>query len=272
MLEIQKGNVDLSRRAIMYNLQGLSFRQYLELKNITNIPIATLEDVLNNPNDIITTLPTDFKPYPFFREYLQTGYYPFFIEGIKWFYDRLNATVRVVIESDFLLLQNIEIQNIRKIFKLLLATSTSPPFKPNIQRLSERIGLTRNTLVQYLYYLEEADILSLLQVVGKGLRRLQKPDKVYLENSNLLYAFAPTQLHIGMVRETFVLNQLKSHYTVNYPLAGDFLVNEKYILEIGGQSKTLKQIAGKENGFIIADDLDFGVGQKIPIWLLGLLY
>ena len=114
--------------------------------------------------------------------------------------------------------------------------------------------------------------MSLLQVAGKGLRRLQKPDKVYLENPNLLYAFAPTQLHTGMVRETFVLNQLKMKHTINYPLVGDFLVDEKYLLEIGGQSKTAKQIGTAENAFVVADDFDFAIGQKVPIWLFGLLY
>ena len=272
MLELQKGNADLSRRAIMYRMQGLSFRQFLALKHKISIPIVSLENILLHPNDIITSLPSTFKPYPFFRTYLQLGYYPFFTEGTKWFYDRLNATVKVVLESDFLQVQNIDIRNIRRIYKLLLAIATSPPFKPNIQRLSERTNISRNTLVQYLYYLEAADVLSLLQVAGKGLRRLQKPDKIYLENPNLLYAFAPTQLHIGMVRETFVLNQLKMKHTINYPLAGDFLVDEKYLLEIGGPSKTARQIAKTKNAYVVADDFDFAVGQKIPIWLFGLLY
>ena len=272
MLEIQRGNVDLSRRAIMYRLQGLSFRQFLALKHNIEIPVSSLETVLLEPNDIIASLPNTFKPYPFFREYLQIGYYPFFTEGNKWFYDRLNATVKVVLESDISQIQHIDIQNIRRIYKLLLAIATSPPFTPNIQRLSERTGISRNTLIQYLYYLEEADVLSLLQVAGKGLRRLQKPDKVYLENSNLLYAFAPTQLHIGMVRETFVLNQLKIKHRINYPKTGDFLVDEKYLLEVGGPSKTAKQIAQAENAFVVADDFDFAIGQKIPIWLFGLLY
>ena len=180
--------------------------------------------------------------------------------------------MKVVIESDLLFIQHIDTQNISRIYKLLLAIATSPPFKPNIQRLSERTGISRNALVQYLYYLEEADVLSLLEVAGKGLRKLQKPDKIYLENTNILYAFAPTQLHMGMVRETFVLNQLKAKHEVNYPKKGDFLIDEKYILEVGGASKNRKQIAGLDHAFVISDDLDFAIGNKIPIWLLGLLY
>jgi predicted AAA+ superfamily ATPase len=272
MLEIHRANADLSRRAIIYRLQGLSFRQFVQLKSGIRLPAVTLEDILLKGNQIISDLPTQFKPYPFFKEYLQFGYYPFFLEGDQWFYDRLNATVKVVLESDFLFIQNIDIQNIRRIYKLLLAIATSPPFKPNIQRLSERTGIYRNTLVQYLYYLEQADVLSLLQIAGKGLRKLQKPDKIYLENTNLLYAFAPTQLHIGMVRETFVLNQLKMKYRVNYPLKGDFLIDEQYTLEVGGKSKTYRQVSKLENSFIIADELNYAIGNKIPIWLFGLMY
>ena len=272
MLEIQKANVDLSRRAIIYRMQGLSFRQYLALKNGIRVERVSLADILLHANLLISDLPKDFKPYPHFRKYLQHGYYPFFTEGDNWFYDRLTATIKVVIESDLLFIQHIDTQNITRIYKLLLTIATSPPFTPNIQRLSERTGISRNALVQYLYYLEQADVLSLLEVAGKGLRKLQKPDKVYLENTNMLYAYAPLQLHLGMLRETFVLNQLKLRHRVNYPKQGDFLVDEKYILEVGGRNKNHKQIAGMDHAFVLADDLDFAVGNKIPIWLLGLLY
>ncbi len=272
MLEVQKGNADLSRRAIVFRMQGLSFRQYLRLAHNINIPIASLEDVLVKGNQIISELPLGVKPYSLFKKYLQTGYYPFFMEGDRWFYDRLTATVKVVIETDFHAIQYIDIQNIRLIYKLLLTVATSPPFTPNIQKMSERIGISRNTLVQYLYYLEEADILSLLQVEGKGLTKLQKPDKVYLENTNLLHAFAPQKPNIGMVRETFVLNQLKMKHQVHYPAKGDFQVDGKYTFEIGGQSKSSKQVSGLPDAFVIADELDYVVGNKVPIWLLGLLY
>lgn len=272
MLDIQQANADLSRRAIVYRLQGLSFRQFLQLKHGIDLPMLVLNDLLERPNDIIAELPASFKPYPLFRTYLKTGYYPFFMERIEWFHDQLEATLKVVIESDFLRIQNIDVHNIPKIYKLLYAIATSPPFQPNIQRLSERTQISRNALVQYFYYLEGADVLSLLQVEGKGLRKLQKPDKAYLENTNLLYMMAPTKLHLGMVRETFVLNQLKMNHRVTYPKEGDFLVNEQFTLEIGGASKSNKQIAGVTDAYIVADDLDFAVGNKIPIWLFGLLY
>lgn len=273
MLELHKSNADLSRRAIIFHLQGLSFRQFLDLKYQIKTPIVSLEKVFQSANDIISSFDKPFKPYVYFREYLQKGYYPFFIEDEKWFFDRLEATIKVVIETDFLLLNNIDSKNIRRIYQLLLVIATSPPFKPNIQKLIERIGINRNTLLQYIHYLEQADVFTLLQSNRKGITLLQKPEKIYLNNTNLLYAFAPHQLDIGMVRETFVLNQLKAKYPIHYPTkGGDVLVNHQYTLEIGGKSKPSKQIAQLENAFIIADDWDYKVGNKVPIWLLGLLY
>ena len=273
MLEIQKSNADLSRRAIIFPMQGLSFRQFLKLKHQIDVPVFPLVEILENANNIIASFPTGFKPYPYFRAYLQNGYYPFFMEGTDWYFDRLEATNKVVIESDFLLLHNIDIKNIRHIYKLLLAIATSPPFKPNIQKLSERVGISRNTLLQYIYHLEQADVLMLLQSSRKGITLLQKPEKIFLENTNLLHAFAPTELDIGMIRETFVINQLKAVHKVQYPgKFGDVFVDGKYLFQIGGKSKSNKQIAGQENAFIIADDWDFKVGNKVPIWLFGLLY
>ena len=273
MLEIHKSNADLSRRAIIFPLQGLSFRQFLNLKYSQNLSVYSLEEVLKNANDIIAHVQESIKPYPYFKEYLQWGYYPFFMEGNQWFFDRLEGIVKAVIESDFLILSNIDVKNIRKIYQFLLAIATSPPFTPNIQVLSDRTAITRNTLLHYIYYLEKVDVLTLLQTQRTGITLLQKPEKIYLENTNLLYLFAPTSLNIGMVRETFVLNQLKAVATVHYPDAGgDILVNSNYNFEIGGKSKKKDQILGVPNSYIIADDWDYKVGNKIPIWLMGLLY
>ena len=273
MLEIHKSNADLSRRAIIFPLQGLSFRQFLNLKYSQNLSVYSLEEVLKNANDIIAHVQESIKPYPYFKEYLQWGYYPFFMEGNQWFFDKLEGIVKAVIESDFLILSNIDVKNIRKIYQFLLAIATSLPFTPNIQVLSDRTAITRQTLLHYIYYLEKADVLTLLQTQRTGITLLQKPEKIYLENTNLLYLFAPTSLNIGMVRETFVLNQLKAVATVHYPDAGgDILVNSNYNFEIGGKSKKKDQILGVPNSYIIADDWDYKVGNKIPIWLMGLLY
>ena len=273
MLEMQKANADLSRRAIVFSMQGLSFRQFLALKYQINVPIYSLNDILENANEIIASFEPSFRPYLYFKEYLQKGYYPFFMEDSKWYFDRLEATLKAVIESDFLLSYHIDTKNIRRIYQILLVIATSPPFKPNIQKLSERTGISRNTLLQYLYQLEQADVLFFLQTPRKGMTILQKPEKIFLENTNLLHLIAPTSFDKGTIRETFVLNQLKMGHQLHYPnRKGDVIVDQTYTFEIGGKNKTQKQIEGLPNAYIIADEWDFMVKNKIPIWLLGLLY
>ncbi|MDX2245946.1 MAG: AAA family ATPase [Bacteroidia bacterium] len=272
ILELTKANADLSRRAIMYHLQGLSFRQYLALAEGISLPQIEFVDILDHANEIISQLPTDFRPYAYFRKYLENGYYPFFTEGENWFYDRLSATVRAVLETDLISLQQVEVKNIRKLQQLLYVIASSPPFKPNIQQLSERTDISRNTLIHYLHYLEQADLISLLSAPGPGLSHLQKPEKIFIENTNLIYAFQPQNPNLGAIRETFVLNQLKTRHEVHTPSSGDFQVDGKYHLEVGGKNKGAKQLTGLPHSYVLADDLDFAVGNKIPVWLLGLLY
>ena len=272
MLEILKANADLSRRAIVFRLQGLSFRQYMALKHNIELPLVNLDKVLKEPNEIISSLDAGFKPYAYLKEYLKSGYYPFFMEGEQWFYDRLSASVRVVLETDLPSLEKIDIRNVRKIWQLLYIIAGSPPFKPNIQRLSERTGISRNTLIQYLYHLEEADLLSLLNGPSTSLSLLRKPEKVFMSNTNMMYAFHPDRPNEGAIRETFVLNQIRYQHEVYDPENGDFLVDRKFTLEVGGKGKNKRQIAGLDHAFVIADNLDFAVDNKIPLWLFGLLY
>lgn len=272
MLNIFQATADLSRRAIVTRLQGLSFRQFLALHHEIELPLISLESILHNANDIISDLPPDFKPYAYFQKYLTRGYYPFLREGETWFDERLSAVLQAVIEGDLLNFHHIDQQNLQKIYRILWVIASSPPLRPNISKLGERAELSRRTLLQYLHYLEQADLLNQLRSDRKGITTLQKPEKIYLENTNLLYNIAPTAFDRGAARETFVLNQLKNQHQVHYPEKGDLLVDRTYTLEIGGRKKTGQQIAGIKNAFILADDLDFAVGNKIPIWLVGLLY
>ena len=273
MLDIQKSKADLSRRAIMFAIQGLSFRQFLKLKYQIFIPVYPLQEVLENANEIIASQGPAFKPYPYFREYLKSGYYPFFMDGESWFFERLDAVLHTVIEADMAQLYHIDLKNVRKIYQLLLAVATAPPFVPNIQKLSERVEISRNTLLQYLYQLASADMLVLLQSLRTGLTLLQKPEKILLENTNLLYAIAPSSFDAGALRETFVLNQLKAAHKINYPDHwGDFVVDGRYFLEVGGPNKKHKPEKQPDNAYIIADNWDYKTGNKVPIWLLGLLY
>lgn len=279
MSYIQSGNADLSRRAIMRRMQGLSFRQFINIQRAKRgskhppIQRYTLEDILENTNDIIREVTKDnFKPYAYFQKYLEHGYYPFFMEGLTYFPDKLSGTTRAVLEADFAQLHNVTAVNVRSIYQLLYAISTSPPYQPNIEKLSKRIGIARKTLLEYIHHLSRADILTLLKDPQKGLSILKKPNKIYLENTNLLYNFAPRDLQMGTVRETFVMNQLKYGHDLHYPQSGDVLVNEKYTFEIGGKNKTTKQINDIENAYILADDIDHRVHNKIPMWMVGMLY
>jgi predicted AAA+ superfamily ATPase len=272
MLDINKSRGDLTRRAIIKPLQGLSFRQYLGLQHKIHLDRLSLDQIFNKSNEYIGSLPLDFKPYPLFQQYIISGYYPFFTEGDQWFHERVQNILRTILEVDMPLLRGTDILNVRKILNVLFAIASSPPFKPNISKLSERSQLTRNTLLQYLGDLETADILSLLRSDNKGISLLQKPEKIYFNNTNLIYSLNPVITDPGILRETFVLNQLNQSHRVTYPKTGDFLVDETYNLEVGGKNKKAGQISSVDNAYLIMDDLDYATGNKIPIWLLGLLY
>lgn len=271
-LEVLKGEADLSRRTLIYKIQGLSFREYLALFTDIHLPKLSLEDFLLKPNEYLHALPQDFKPYQYFRQYLQLGYYPFSAENPEETAMKLNQVVRLIIEYDLPSALETDVYNTRKLFQLLVIIAHSVPFKPNISKLSERIGISRNTLLQYLSFLRRADLVNAITVPGKSTSILQKPDKLYLENTNLMYTLAETAPNTGTLRETFVLNQLSFLHTVEYPKKGDFLVDGKYTLEVGGPGKDGKQIKGLKNSFILSDSSEWATLKSIPLWLAGMLY
>jgi predicted AAA+ superfamily ATPase len=271
-LDIYKGKADLSRRAILYNLPGLSFREFIELKYGIHFPVFELEDLLKNASVKAPPILDKIKPVKLFEEYLQSGYYPFFKESEPDFHTRLKQTLNQVIESDLPSVQNIDYTAVHYLKKLISILSEIVPYKPNIVKLSQQVGVSRETLIRYLYLLGNADLLILLQPAAQGISRMNKPEKVYLNNPNLAFALASNQLNMGTIRETFFVNQLQVFHSVTASTQGDFLVNNKYIFEIGGKNKTRKQIAGLENAWIAADDIDYAHENKIPLWLFGFLY
>ena len=271
-LEIYKGSHDLSRRALMYRLQGLSFREFLELKYKIKIDPISLTEVLSNNQEKESEINKLIKVFPYFKEYLETGYYPFFIEVGDNYTRQLQITVNSVLEVDLPAIFNIDFNSIIKLKKLLSIISRIVPYKPNIEKLAKQIETTRPTLLKYLFYLDKAQIIRWLGADTFGINYLNKPDKLYLGNTNLAFAYSGDKNDIGNVRETFFLNQLQQNHTVTYPKKGDFLVDGKYLFEIGGRDKNNKQIAGMENAFIAADDIEYGYTNKIPLWLFGFLY
>lgn len=272
VLHLIEGAADLSRRAMVYDLPGLSFREYIEFTTRYSFPSYSLEEILQNHIQIAQEITKKIRPFEFFSNYLQQGYYPFFIEAEKTFKFRLEAAINQTLESDLPLTKKITPDIVIKLKKILGVIAQSAPFKPNIQKISERLGINRNSLVVYIRYLEEAGIIKQLYSEVSGIGSLQKPQKIYLENSNLIYSLSSVSTQIGTVRETFAVNQLSKTNIVTYPKTGDFLVNEKYLFEVGGKNKTKKQIAGIENSYILADNIEIGFGNKIPIWLMGFLY
>ncbi len=271
-LEIYKGSHDLSRRVLMFKLQGLSFREFLELKYKIKIDPINLIDILSNKQEKLFEINNLIKVFPYFKEYLEIGYYPFFLDVGENYSRQLQITVNTVLEVDLPAIYNIDFNSIIKLKKMLSIISRIVPYKPNIEKLAKQIETTRPTLLKYLFYLDKAQIIRWLGSDTFGINYLNKPDKLYLGNTNLAFAYSGENNNIGNVRETFFLNQLQQNHIVTYPKKGDFLVDGEYLFEIGGRDKSDKQIASIENAFIAADNIEYGFNNKIPLWLFGFLY
>lgn len=271
-LDIFKGKADLSRRVILYKMQGLSFREFIALKYNYHFPVLELDDLLNNASKKIPAILEKIKPIKLFEEYLQYGYYPFFKEGETEFQIRLKQTVNHLLDSDLPSVENIDFNAIHYLRKLISILAEIVPYKPNIIKLSQQVGIYRDTLLRYLYLLEKADLLILLQTSTYGISKMNKPEKIYLNNPNLVNTLADNSSNQGTLRETFFLNQLQESHTINWSDKSDFLVDNKYTFEIGGKNKTRKQITGIENAFIAADNIEYDYQNKIPLWLFGFLY
>jgi predicted AAA+ superfamily ATPase len=271
-LDIYKGAYDLSRRAMVYNLPGLSFREFIELKYAIKLPVFTLDQVLFDAGTIVPDILKEIRPLKYFEEYLRLGYYPFFIESEENYHIRLTNILNQVLDSDLTTIFNIDYYSVMKMKKMLAVLSRIVPYKPNIENLSKQTGTTRDTLLKYLYYLEKAEVVKWLTKSTNGINYLNKPDKLYLNNTNLSYALSNEKPDKGNLRETFFLNQLLVKQRITYPEQGDFLIDGKYLIEVGGMSKNSKQIAGLENAFLAIDDVEYADGNRIPLWLFGFLY
>jgi predicted AAA+ superfamily ATPase len=272
MLEIYKGNADLSRRAVHYTLNGMSLREYLKLEQNIDFPKFTLEEILKNHIEIAGEINEKIKPIPSFNNYLKHGYYPYYKEDKMFYLQKLANTVNLVLETDLPAIEPIEMYSIRKIKKLLWIVSKSVPFTPKITELAAEIGVSRNSLLNFLDILERGGIVNLLQSGIKGPNSLAKPEKIYLNNANLIYAFESNKPDIGNLRETFFFNQLKAIGEVISSQKTDFTIDGKYQFEVGGKNKGREQIAGLENAYLALDNVEYGLGNKIPLWLFGFLY
>ncbi len=271
-LEIHKGSYDLSRRALMFDLPGLSFREFLEFRYNIRIQPVDLSDILFKQDKIASKILLEIKPYEFFEEYLSIGYYPYFKEDEEYYLQRLESVIRLVVETDLPAIYKIDYSSISKLKKLIMIIGGISPYTPNLKKLSEQIGSKRETVLKYLSLLHNAHILRWLSSDTNGINFMNKPDKLYLENTNIAYALSLTTPDIGTLRETFFLNQLSAKHFVSYSKKADFFIDNKYTFEIGGKNKTKKQIQGLDNAYIVKDNIEYGFDNIIPLWLFGFLY
>ncbi|WP_417359224.1 ATP-binding protein [Galbibacter sp.] len=272
MLEIYKSESDLSRRAISYDLKELSFREFTIFETKKIFPAYTFDEILKNHQSIATTLLKEIKPLALFEKYLQIGAYPYYKENESQYQRKLNNTINLIIEVDINAVEDVQYDTLVKLKKLLITIASSAPFTPNITKISEKVGVSRNMLVQSIKILERAGLVNELYNDSTGIGVLTKPEKLYLNNSNLMYALAKENTNIGNVRETFFLNQFKGLHEINLSQYADFVIDKTYTFEVGGKNKTKKQIASIENSYIAKDGIEIGFGNIIPVWLFGFMY
>jgi predicted AAA+ superfamily ATPase len=256
----------------MYEMQGLSFREFLEIKNKIELPILTLDELLGNHINLAHELLLEFNLYKEWKEYLKQGYYPFYFENKDDYLVKLTHTVNTVIESDIPSIFPMEYSNVILLKKLVTLVCQSNPYKPNMKTLLEKMGMKSdyNRLYKYMYYLHKAKIITLVGAKARGDNIFSKPEKIYLNNTNLHYAYC-NNAEIGTIREVFFRAMLFK-YDLVVPQKGDFFVESKYTFEVGGNNKTKKQIKDIENSFIVVDDVEIGGERKIPLWMFGFLY
>lgn len=271
LLHIQQAKADLSRRVVVYSMPGLSFREFIQFETQIELESYTLKDIIDNPTAISIAITQKVKPLHYFEDYLDYGYYPFYIENKKSFHQKLSEMILTVLEVDIPQYASIPVSNSVLLKKLLAVISNSVPFKPNMNAISERTGISLNTMKNYLKLLNDAQLLQLLYVEDKGINSLGKPEKIFLNNPNLMYNLG-NDTDKGNVRETFFLNQVQHQYAVFASKTVDFKVDGRYEFELGGRNKKQKQIKELQNAFLVKDDIEIGTEQNIPLWLFGFLY
>lgn len=270
-IQLEHKKADLSRRAVLHRVQGLSFREFLELKLDKNFKSFDLQEILTNHIDIANEITKDFKPFEYLKEYMSYGYYPYYFENQNSYSLKLEETINAVIEIDLPIIFNIEPQYIQKLKQLTALICSSKPYELNITELASRIGINRTTLYSYIEYLTLGNVFYALKAKTKSDTVFSKPSKLYLNNTNLTANYCSIN-NIGTTRELFFAMHLRTNHKLHYPPKGDFIVDDRYFFEIGGKDKSFSQIKDIENSFVVADDIEVGYKNKIPLWLFGFLY
>ena len=272
ILEIYKGESDLSRRSLNYKLKELSFREYLLFREGIDVPVLKLEEITNNHTTIANDISKRIKPIKYYKEYIQTGAYPYFEADKDEYYQRLMNTINLIMDIDIQSVEGIEYANVSKFKRLLYVLAGNVPFTPNISKLAEKIHINRNLLVYAIQLLERAELIHTLVKKSKSISTLSKPDKIWLHNTNLNFLLSENRPDTGNIRETFFIQHLSVEHELSLPEKGDFLVDNHTVFEVGGQNKSKEQIAGLQNAFVVKDNIETGAVNNIPLWLFGLLY
>ena len=265
-------NADLSRRALKYNLPTLSFREYIEIQTNQKFDRLTLEDLITSHTTVATAIVSTLKPLKYFKEYLEYGFYPFYLEDVETSKIKLYEAINKTIDIDLLKIYNIDPKKLRNIKKILTMLCTTVPYKPNMTTLASACEVDIKTLYVYLGALSSGKIIRMISSYARGEEIIKKPEKIYLDNPNMFKALCQSS-DIGTMRESFFASLLENAlYEIQVSKKGDFIVNETYTFEIGGKSKKYNQIKNLDNSFVVADDIEVGFGNKIPLWLFGFLY
>lgn len=263
---------DLSRRVTLYNLNGFSFREYLEFKHKLSLDKFDIKDIFSNHIEIVNSLPLkNLDMLKEFQEYIEVGYYPFYFDKRTSYYQNLLNTINLTIDLDLTSLGLVEQKYTYKLKKLLEVICESKPFEVNYTKIAGLAEISRVKLYDYLAYLNDGQMLLLIDENISGIKKVQKVAKIYLNNTNLLFAYCQNS-EIGTVRETFFANQVSHVYKLNISKNGDFVVDNRYTVEVGGKNKSFEQIKDIPDSFVAADEMKVGFGSKIPLWLFGFLY
>lgn len=271
LLVIDYGKVDLSRRQSTYTLYGLSFREFLSFEGFLRMEAISLTDLLKHHVNLAMHISNTIKIAPLFESYLKYGYYPFYKDAGEDYHNRLREIVSVVIENDLPAIESVSFDTIQKVKKLMMIISERVPFEPKMSELWKQLSTNNELGLRMLYALDKAQIVSLLTSKTKSYKSLHKPDKILLDNTNLMYALS-FMINKGNERETFFNSQLHTNHSIKYPSKGDFLVEDKYLFEVGGQKKSFDQIADIPDSFLAVDNTEIGHRNRIPLWMFGLLY
>ncbi len=269
---LDHAKADLSRRAILYTLPILSFREYLELETNLNLKHYPLEEILENHVQIAMDILSKVKPLAYFDLYLKEGAYPFYRDGKENYLQKLLVATMQVLSTDLPAIYAIEHDKLNALKKMLIMLCKSEPFDINISKLCGAVELNQKTLYKYLGILQSAGLIRILGAKSSGISIISKPEKLYLDNTNLFNIFCNTPKE-GTIRETFFASALSYRYSLDYPKnGGDFIVDDTFTFEVGGKGKSKKQIGAVDNAFIVSANIEIGITHKIPLWLFGFLY